>query len=116
MGGCISNQVCNAAGTGYGACICSDNEGGIPVCIPGQSIACTGAGGCFANQVCNGDGTAYGPCVCSDAGFVECETPNDCTNLLGPPTPICVMCPNVSQPVCAHWDCVFGICQAVFCN
>jgi hypothetical protein len=113
-GGCISNQVCNAQGTGYGACTCSD-DGSAPVCIPGQSIACTGPGGCFSNQVCDGDGKAYGPCVCSDAGSVECETPNDCGNLLGPPPPECVMCPN-TQTGCAHWDCVLGICQTVYCD
>lgn len=115
-GGCLSDQVCNAAGTGYGGCTCSDSDGAIRVCVPGQSIACTGQGGCFANQICNSDGTAYGPCGCSDGGSVECQMAADCASLLGPPPPECVTCPNNGQAGCAHWDCVLGICQTVYCN
>jgi hypothetical protein len=115
-GGCVSNQVCNAAGTGYGACMCS-NDGAPFLCVPGQSIACTGPGGCFSNQVCMGDGMAYGSCVCDDAGSVECDTANDCTNLLGPvPQNFCpTICSNGSHG-CAHYICVAGICQTTYCD
>jgi hypothetical protein len=115
-GGCVSNQVCNAAGTGYGACMCS-NDGAPLLCVPGQSIACTGPGGCFSNQVCESDGMAYGPCVCSDAGSVECDTASDCTNLLGPvPQNFCpTICPDGSHG-CAHYECVTGICQTTYCD
>jgi hypothetical protein len=64
-GGCATNQVCNAGGTGFGACVCAPVDASATACIPGQSIACVGTGGCTTNQVCNQDGTGYGPCACT---------------------------------------------------
>ncbi len=65
-GGCFSNQVCKADGSGYGPCTCSD--AGSLACVPGQSIACVGPGGCSSFQVCKSDGSGYGPCDCADSG------------------------------------------------
>jgi hypothetical protein len=66
-GGCISSQVCDDAGTGYGACLCASDGGSPLLCVPGQSIACAGPYGCPSFQVCNASGSAYGPCDCPDA-------------------------------------------------
>jgi hypothetical protein len=66
-GGCISNQVCNGAGSAYGACACGQDAGAKLSCIPGQSIACGGPYGCASFQVCDATGDGYGSCDCPDA-------------------------------------------------
>jgi hypothetical protein len=72
-GGCISSQVCNAAGTGYGDCDCGADGGPHLLCIPGQSIACSGPYGCPSYQVCDDAGSAYGPCDCPDGAAVATD-------------------------------------------
>ena len=111
--------MCNAGGTSYGACVCSSDDGSTVLCVPGQSIACTGPGGCFSSQVCNGDGTGYEPCVCvGDGGSVECQTAADCENLLGPLAPVCMnTCPDAGGVMeCLHYLCVLGVCQTTYCG
>jgi hypothetical protein len=74
-GGCASNQVCNADGTGFGPCDCATTptDAAATLCVPGESIACAGAGGCISSQVCDDAGTGYGACVCEgDAAGLLC--------------------------------------------
>ncbi len=89
VGTCASGvETCNAAGTGYGACVgavtpiadaCGDNldtdcDGTADegcVCAPGSAAACypgpagtDGVGTCAGGaMICNADGTGYGACV-----------------------------------------------------
>jgi hypothetical protein len=72
-GGCATNQVCNAAGSGFGACVCSSSDAGGSACVPGKALACVGPGGCATNQVCTADGTGFGPCTC--ASTPDASTP-----------------------------------------
>lgn len=68
-GGCVTNQVCLADGSGFGPCVCAaPGEAGVLACVPGESIVCGGPGGCVSNQICLSDGSGYGPCSCPDAG------------------------------------------------
>lgn len=53
------------------ACACSDDGDGsggnsqpATLCVPGQSLSCSGPGQCAGYQICNGDGSAYLPCDC----------------------------------------------------
>lgn len=41
---------------------------GKSLCVPGQSVACTGPAGCAGGQVCNADGSAYLACECGGGG------------------------------------------------
>jgi hypothetical protein len=67
-GGCVTNQVCNDAGTGFGPCVCASVDGGERACVPGASIGCIGPSGCVSNQVCKSDGSGYSPCDCANDG------------------------------------------------
>ncbi len=69
-GGCVTNQVCNSDGSGYGPCTCVGDASAL-ACVPGQSIVCGGPGGCTSFQVCESNGSGYGPCNCPDAGVVD---------------------------------------------
>src|SRR5262249_7120585 len=40
---------------------------GAASCVPGASLACTGADGCAGFQVCAPSGTTYKPCVCGSS-------------------------------------------------
>lgn len=82
-GGCSTNQVCNASGSGFGPCECaSSSDAGVSMdastlaCAPGTSIACGGQGGCSGDQICKSDGSGFGPCNCSssttDASAMAC--------------------------------------------
>jgi len=105
-------QICNSAGSGYGACECgSPMDGGTadlgpaPVCAAGASQACTCAGGTAGTQTCSAAGTAYGAC--------ECSAPTTCTVTQSadrstftdscPPAQICV-CPG-GAGTCANGTC-----------
>ena len=46
-------------------------------CVPGASVACTGARACAGNQVCKDDGSGYSPCICADAGVTDAGGPQD---------------------------------------
>ncbi len=49
-------------------------------------------------------------------GGIECATPNDCTNLLGPLPSECVGgCPGGGDG-CQHYLCIAGLCQPTYCD
>jgi hypothetical protein len=84
-GGCSSNQVCNATGSGFGPCDCMQTEASTaPPCVPGQSVACVGSGGCSSNQLCNAAGTGYGPCVCAPVEAGSPCVPGQSVACIGP--------------------------------
>jgi hypothetical protein len=73
---CSGEQVCNASGFGWGACMCSSPGVAEPVnpgtnppplgCTPGATRSCTGSnvdGSCVGVASCDSSGT-YGPCIC----------------------------------------------------
>lgn len=49
---------------GFGGCSGHDKSSET-ACVPGRSIACSGAEGCAGHQICRDDGSGYDPCVCS---------------------------------------------------
>jgi hypothetical protein len=42
------------------------------LCIPGQSVACTGPGGCSSSQACSASGNGFGACACAPPSTVVC--------------------------------------------
>jgi hypothetical protein len=84
-GGCATNQVCTADGSGFGPCVCATSDAAALACIPGASIGCVGPGGCVSNQVCSADGSGYGACTCaSDGGSMLACVPGQSIACDGP--------------------------------
>ncbi len=115
-GGCATNQVCGADGSGYGPCVCAPTDAAVRACVPGASIGCVGPGGCVSNQVCTADGTGYGACACvGDASAlacvpgqsIACGGPGGCTSFQ-----VCTSdgsgygpcdCPDAGEDASAAW-------------
>src|SRR3954469_13496796 len=59
--------------------VCSLSCGGesARVCIPGQSVACTGPGGCAGGQIRNGTGSAFEVCQCGGAPATDAGAMSD---------------------------------------
>jgi hypothetical protein len=80
------------------------------------SDSCTnGADGCehyvCISGVCE---TTFCTSQPDDAG--ECQTEQDCLNLLGPLPKLCIVgCTNGSSG-CEHYLCLAGICQTTYCD
>ena len=107
VGPCVAGtKTCNAAGTGFGACVgevtpapetCNTaadddcdgqvNEEGLGcLCVPGTTSSCysgpaatENVGACVAGQqTCDADGTGYGPCTGEVTPVAEtCDTADD---------------------------------------
>jgi hypothetical protein len=45
----------------------------------------------------------------------ECATSSDCSALLGPLPPFCLICSNGSQG-CEHYVCSAGLCATAYCD
>ena len=68
------------------ACGSSSGSASLPVCTPGQSVACVGTGGCSGGQVCAADGQAFGACACgsvNDGGGSDAEPSADASRDAG---------------------------------
>lgn len=96
-----------------------DADGQSPVCVLGESVACTGPGGCAGGQVCEGD--RFGPCLCGpedDAGSprdaaVDAGSPDAGSSPDAAPadsgSPSCGDCDDANP--CTRDECVAGRCE-----
>lgn len=63
------------------ACGSTKQDDATTTCVPGRSIACSGAQGCAGHQVCDAEGSAYGACLCG--GDETFPTAGPASGLLG---------------------------------
>jgi hypothetical protein len=105
---CVSNGM-----TSY--CIVCGGLGN-PCCgtTCGTGLACT-AGTCQGETHSSGGSSGSGSGGGSSGGGSECQTPDDCTTVLGALPSFCTECSDGGQG-CEHYVCSSGVCQTTFCG
>lgn len=102
-GGAGSSGVAQGGNAGASAGNLAGGSGPEKLCVPGQSIACTGPSGCKGGQACKDDGSGFETCncggECTPGDSIACIGPDGCSGTQicygdGPSWSPCMGCPD----------------------